>query len=90
MPSNGFRTKLNPRYSEAFGLVVTSHGVLPWLPDLQVWAEQIVGCLVTGGQLYLSDSHPMVWDLAEDGHYRRPASLDGQLPLTSTLRAKKT
>ena len=56
---------LKPRYSEAFDLVFTSHGVLSWLPDLNKWARQISGCVVPGRQVYLSESHPLVWALAE-------------------------
>ena len=57
---------LQTRYSEAFDLVFTSHGVLSWLPDLNEWARQISGCVVPGGQVYLSESHPLVWALAEE------------------------
>ena len=57
---------LKPRYSEAFDLVFTSHGVLSWLPDLNEWARQISGCVVPGGQVYLSESHPLIWALPED------------------------
>ena len=57
---------LQPRYSETFDPVFTSHGVLSWLPDLNEWARQISGCVVPGGQVYLSESHPLVWALAEE------------------------
>ena len=33
---------------------------------MNIWAQQIADCLVLGGQLYLSESHPIVWALAED------------------------
>lgn len=57
---------LSPRFSNRFDRVFTSHGVLGWLPDLHVWAEQIAHCLVSGGQLYLSESHPLVWAFADE------------------------
>lgn len=56
---------LTARYQGAFDRVFTSHGVLTWLPDLDEWAQQIAGCLTPGGQLYLSEGHPLVWALAE-------------------------
>ena len=57
---------LSARYSEAFDLVFSSHGVLSWLPDLTEWAAQIAACLRPGGHFYLSESHPLVWALADD------------------------
>ena len=54
-------------YPAYFDLVFTSHGVIPWLPDLDLWAEQIARCLRPEGRLYLSDSHPLVWSLSDKG-----------------------
>ena len=58
---------LTQRHAEAFDVIFTSHGVLSWLPDLAEWAQQIAGCLKSGGRFYLSESHPLIWALAEEG-----------------------
>ncbi len=41
-----------------FDIVFTSHGVLPWLPDLGRWAEVIAHFLKPGGVFYIVESHP--------------------------------
>ena len=41
-------------------VVYTSWGVLIWLPDLDVWAGNIVKMLRPGGWLYLAESHPFI------------------------------
>lgn len=42
-----------------FDIVFTSGGVLPWLPDLDRWAEIIVYYLRPGGTFYIRDNHPI-------------------------------
>ncbi len=54
------------RFAGQFDRVFTAHGVLPWLPDLDLWAGQIAQALVPGGALYLCDSHPFANALAEE------------------------
>ena len=58
-------SELAHRYAGQFDLVFASHGVLTWLPDLNGWAKQLAACLRPGGRVYLSDSHPLVWALAD-------------------------
>lgn len=41
-----------------FDVVFASYGVLPYLPDLDEWAEVIAGALGPGGRFYLVDAHP--------------------------------
>jgi len=41
-----------------FDIVFSSHGVLPWLPDLGRWAEVVAHFLEPGGVFYLVESHP--------------------------------
>ena len=41
-----------------FDGVYTSWGVMTWLPDIQVWANNIAGLLRPGGWLYVADTHP--------------------------------
>ena len=47
-------------------MLFTSHGVLTWLSDLSIWAEQLAGCLRKGGSFYLSEGHPLVWAFADE------------------------
>ncbi len=41
-----------------FDIVFTSHGVLPWLPDLEAWARTIAHFLTPGGTFCLIEGHP--------------------------------
>ena len=60
------RACLQSEFSEGFDMVFTSHGVLTWLSDLRVWAEQLAGCLRPGGNFYISEGHPLVWAFADE------------------------
>ncbi len=51
--------KLPMVLDQQFDIVFTSGGVLPWLPDLDRWAEIIVYYLRPGGTFYIRDSHPI-------------------------------
>jgi SAM-dependent methyltransferase len=42
-----------------FDIVFTSYGVLPWLPDLQSWAEVVARYLRAGGTFYMVEAHPI-------------------------------
>ena len=57
---------LKSEFPEAFDMVFTSHGVLTWLSDLSIWAEQLAGCLRKGGSFYISEGHPLVWAFADE------------------------
>ena len=71
-----------------FDIVYTSGGVLTWLPDINLWANEVAKYLKTGGVFYLRDSHPfrrVMFPIVEDGsggivqyHYfsTEPARLD--------------
>ncbi len=54
--------------SGEFDIVFTSHGVLPWLPDLEQWASVIAHFLKRGGTFYIVESHPFahVFDNGDD------------------------
>ena len=54
------------RFPESFDLVFTSSGVLSWLPDLELWARQIVASLRPGGRFYIAEMHPLTWAFAEE------------------------
>ena len=58
-------SELAHRYSGHFDLVFASLFLLKWLHDLNGWAKQLAACLSPGGRVYLSDSHPLVWALAD-------------------------
>jgi SAM-dependent methyltransferase len=49
-----------------FDVVFTSHGVLPWLPDLGRWAEVVAHFLKPGGVFYIVESHPFA-QMFDDG-----------------------
>lgn len=51
---------------EAFDIVYVSLGSLCWLPSVERWAAQVEALLRPAGRLYLHDSHPLAWALADD------------------------
>lgn len=51
----------------AFDVVFTSYGVLPWLPDLDRWAQIVARYLKPGGLFYIVEFHPFVGMLDDDG-----------------------
>lgn len=56
-----------------FDIVFTSHGALPWLPDLAGWARVAAHFLRPGGSLCVIDGHPLANSLDEsrgDGDLR--------------------
>ncbi len=50
-----------------FDIVFTSYGVLPWLPDLDRWAQIVARYLKPGGTFYLVEFHPFVSMLDDAG-----------------------
>lgn len=63
------------RFGPNFDFVFTSHGVLIWMPDLDVWAANIAGCLKPGGLFYLSEGHPLSYALSPERSVGEPLSL---------------
>ncbi len=47
-----------------FDIVLTSYGVLMWLPDLDRWATVVAHFLRPGGRFHLVEFHPMIDALA--------------------------
>jgi len=43
-----------------FDVVYTGKGVLPWLPDIDGWAEVVARTLRPGGRFFLLEDHPIV------------------------------
>ena len=60
-----------------FDIVYTGVGALNWLPDLGGWAEVVADLLRPGGALYISEIHPMVFGMADDGRTLARSILDG-------------
>ncbi|MBP2027167.1 SAM-dependent methyltransferase [Acetoanaerobium pronyense] len=56
--------KLIETHSETYDIVLTTDGVLGWIPDLEKWAEVVSHFLKEDGYFYLHDSHP--WYLIFD------------------------
>jgi ubiquinone/menaquinone biosynthesis C-methylase UbiE len=57
---------------ERFDIVVTSYGVLFWLPDITAWAGVVSRCLKPGGRFCIVEGHPFIWTLDQEG----PSPLD--------------
>ncbi len=57
---------LPQRLDGTFDIVFTSHGVLPWLSDLEPWARVIGHFLRPGGLFYIIESHPFA-QIFDDG-----------------------
>lgn len=50
-----------PELFDAWDVVLTSYGVIGWLPDLRPWAQNIARYLRPGGRLVFVEFHPVVW-----------------------------
>src|SRR5215471_3086073 len=61
---------------ERFDIVVTTYGVLSWLPDLDGWARVIAHFLRPGGTFLIVEIHPFIGLFDE---------VDGELRLTGSL-----
>ena len=74
---------------QKFDIVVTSYGVIGWLPDLKPWASMISKMLKPGGTFYIAEFHPIVWmyDYTSDKpilkyHYNQSESIYEEYPGT--------
>lgn len=57
---------LPERHDERYDVVVTSLGVLCWMPDIERWAEVVAEVLEPGGTFYLLEHHPIATALSDD------------------------
>lgn len=48
---------------DQFEVVITTYGVLGWLPDLDRWADAVTEVLEPGGTFYLAEFHPITTTL---------------------------
>lgn len=55
--------ELPDRLHGSFDIIFTSHGVLPWLPDLRRWGQVIAHFLKPGGIFCLVEAHPLLMTL---------------------------
>lgn len=63
--------------NEEFDIVVTTYGVVSWLPDLDGWARVVARFLKPGGIFCIVEVHPIITIFEEDdGHHLR---IDGSL-----------
>lgn len=53
--------ELDQHLQETFDVVFTSYGVITWLPDLNVWANQLASRLKSEGILHLIEFHPVLY-----------------------------
>jgi SAM-dependent methyltransferase len=56
----------------AFDLVYTGVGALPWLPKIAPWAEVVARLLRPGGRLFLREGHPMLSTLDDESERAWP------------------
>jgi SAM-dependent methyltransferase len=56
--------------ADAFDLVYTGKGALPWISDITRWANVVAGLLRPGGYLFVYEGHPLdwIWDPEADSH----------------------
>jgi SAM-dependent methyltransferase len=47
--------------SDAFDVVYTGKGALPWISDITQWSRVVAGLLRPGGYLYVYEGHPLDW-----------------------------
>lgn len=66
-----------------FDLVYVSLGALNWLPSVEQWALQVAKLLRPGGRLFLHDSHPLSWALADDEVRVEHTYFEEELPFVS-------
>jgi SAM-dependent methyltransferase len=68
--------KLPALLDDRFDIVVTTYGVLSWLPDLDGWARVVAHFLRPGGTFCLVEIHPMIGVFSE---------VEGRLEVTDSL-----
>ena len=59
---------LNLNLKKKFDIIFSSYGVIGWLPDLNKWAETISKHLKKGGLFLLTEFHPFLELIKNDGY----------------------
>jgi SAM-dependent methyltransferase len=51
-------------------LIYTGRGALPWMMDIEAWAEVVARLLRLGGKIFIYEGHPLdwVWDMDAPGY----------------------
>jgi ubiquinone/menaquinone biosynthesis C-methylase UbiE len=57
--------ELKEKLSGTFDIVFTSYGAIPWLPDMERWADIVMHFLKPGGTFYMAEFHPAMYMLDE-------------------------
>lgn len=67
-------TDLPDTFSSTANLVYTGRGSLPWVLDLEAWAESVSRLLRPMGHVFVFEGHPLdaLWDREADGLVLRP------------------
>ncbi len=68
---------------ETFDIAYVSLGSLCWLPSVERWAQQLGLLVRPGGRLYVHDSHPLSWALADDSMTVEHTYFEEQRPFVS-------
>lgn len=79
-----------PLANECADLVYTGKGALIWMPDINIWAQDVARLLKPGGHLYVYEAHPMVpmWSWDEDeARIRTDRSYFGRSHINDTFPA---
>lgn len=80
-------------------LVYTGKGALVWMPDLVVWAADIVRLLRPSGHLFIYEEHPAAplwsWDTDEprirpDRSYFAPSHINDSFPANGAVQWQRT
>ncbi|MCB9230357.1 MAG: class I SAM-dependent methyltransferase [Bacteroidia bacterium] len=58
--------ELDQLIDRRYDIVFTSYGTICWLPDLTLWARNIVQALKPGGYFYMIEHHPLLDAMDDD------------------------
>jgi len=75
--------------AKRFDFIYTSHGVLRWLPSIELWATALRRLVKRNGFLYMFEIHPLVFRLAATGLKRAVLRGDyfAEVPTVKKVRA---
>lgn len=66
---------------DPYDIIVTSYGVLSWLPTLAPWARLIAENLVSGGIFHIAEFHPVLAMMDEEGRSLKYPYFHSDTPL---------
>lgn len=56
-------------FKKQYDIVYTSYGILPWISDIEKWAEILYELTIKGGIFYMIDFHPIIYTIDIDYDY---------------------